>query len=686
MISISQIQSLISLLDKQKLKRIHHAVNARSNRFVLRVHEAPSAISELSQDIEALFGSDFPPLDSLKLSDVLSMQATFTTAYKRHAEHIYLKHGYHCMDLTGKNTYENARTIAKIQLNLYQTKKLSHIILHCLGNNSQEGLMSLLMIYRTLIEDAASSMDEKHFYQFLQHIVFINSSAGGKGTAMSEVAGYAIPRLPPALHLHLDKDKKLLSQTIKIERDELGTLQQFANPDRLIITITRQSEALTTATILTQEKQKIVCFKRDIPVRIIAGGLFFGKSEALMNERALMKHLSLLKKTLSVSLGKTKFNILDKWQPRILREQDSFNTGSNCQNIAKILHHHFPERMHQLLITHTQKSEQGARAATTALTQTCVQSQSAFQGCFYLNPEYLHAIDKMSEEQRIVFAMNLLTEILVEFSYLIKQKHFHHPLPKEQVGFKLALRLIKDIYNKLNGTSLSLNTLSFDKALHFFKFELWPCIEAKLIPLDEKQNQRFLTTYFYNEAIWQTQSTMQSPTAAHTSQYFSGTTLACWFSGLCGFGLSLWLPLSPLLATTLISAMAIWTSYQIIKMISQRDQQIKSILTLSDKETAHLKSRGFCPLMVTEVIRLLEKELNSLNSYRLFFSKTMSNRRQEIRALIQKLKAGTIKYQLKASPAQAAKPVYPSKIPDHSHNQCQVKIDTAQHFLSLQPQ
>ena len=101
----------------------------------------------------------------------------------------------------------------------------------------------------------------------------------------------------------------------------------------------------------------------------------------------------------------------------------------------------------------------------------------------YLNPDFSPAVDYLSDEQFIIFAFNLLTEILVEQKYAM-ESDFHHPMMRAPALFAIAMDLVREIGFACGEkpTAADGTDLTVVQAHDLFKQKLWPALEAGLIP------------------------------------------------------------------------------------------------------------------------------------------------------------------------------------------------------------
>lgn len=488
---VKSLQSaLISSEFKQELRiRIQklHAMNRISNLVIYRNSDDASPTTSLTHALTELY----PEVEvDASLADLCQIQNLFYDSYHQKSAEIYASHGYSVieMDMDKKFAF-----IAQLKIKEFRENP-SFIVIHILGNNSREGVLIAMQEYEALLTEAVKYQYDDDFHSFFDlltsNIAFVVSSAGGKGTSANLLEGFALPSLSQEIEeIVFDKDRALLPCEFVLSKQ----LQQFGNPSAIRVCIQKKDSQFIANIYSIDENHTETLYLSQLPVRPCEGGLFFGTSESQVNQNELTKSLARFQKRFSLR------NNLDiKW-PRILKEENSLNTGSNCQNAAKILFeelcHSSAELMSNLLITHTQKQEQGIRASTTALTQcNTADSQHSFKLYVYCNANQEDYIPHLPMKQFIIFAINLLKEFLTEQSYVVKRRYFHYPLPITPELYILSMQTVLGFYNAVYETQLTMEELTFSEALNFFNLTLWPQVEAT-IPSQGNQQRFFLSNH-----------------------------------------------------------------------------------------------------------------------------------------------------------------------------------------------
>ncbi len=458
----------------EKIKHIFQ-IQQTSNRMVKADHieadynTAAKKISQLYYDAI----KELNIMNPISLQDIIKINVLFIEKYNHYANVIYKSYGFYTEALDEK-FIERTKKIAYIKF-LYFKNHNSPIIIHILGNNSREGTTTAMIEYEEIIRLAQE--DKYLLERILQHIFIVHSSAGGKATEINLVDGIAIPELAETIEIKVDKNNVLLPANYLIHKNKKISLQQFGAPDAIQVIIKHKNNMVISDIYIYNEDEKKE-FLINIPVRLASAGLFFGLSEAEINEAEFKAILN--RKKLP--------------HPNFILEKDSFNTGENCRLSKRIIENEFSERgiaIENSTVTYIQKQQQGIRASTTA----ALQGQS-FKLFFYNNPDFSSYINFMPTDQLLVYSMNLLKELLTEQKYVLSKKYFHHPLPLKQDCLLIALEVIRYIFNWYYKVNLSLEEISFDNALLLFNLKIWPQIEKELTRhKDENRKKRFLITY-----------------------------------------------------------------------------------------------------------------------------------------------------------------------------------------------
>lgn len=477
-----------TLLLMRAVSYVHRGMNRSSNIAVSNLHPESHRYADVADDFIAMYLAGYSG-SSPTLAQVIVRQERFNTQFDRDGKKIFGRHGYTYNAINIPGSHERASWIAAKKLDRLREDASLVPAFHILGNNSREGMMTAIMEYQALLEQAALC-SETLFKRIVDSAVFIVSSAGGKGTSCNGLDGIAIHGDVDA---KVDDDGALTRQIVRVP-SKGNNLQQFGNPDAVHLDISHRDGKphveIKTPSASPDSARSSTPFAEagcKTPIRRVGSSVFIGESEAAVNKRYLLELLS----ELTPDVGARQLAYLTRRIPTIILEEDSFNTGDNCKYVADKLKADYPGLAERMLITFFQKSEQGNRATTTALLQTHV----GFNQLYYNNPDYDRSLEKMDTDQQILFMMNLLTEMLVEARYLHTQK-FHHALPKWISCYRLGMTLALEIYNGVNNANATLDDLTLDVAVTFFKSTLWPMIETGLIPRKGRRHDEFLQKHF----------------------------------------------------------------------------------------------------------------------------------------------------------------------------------------------
>ena len=205
-----------------RLFGIHDSANAVitrqtiSNPFSKVTEDISNAYLEIATPI-----ADAAKIENTSLERMSAINSRFFKAYPEILKTNYEPHGYQRTCLTGKTTKERTKEIAQIKIEEAVRNPKASIILHTPGNNSREGLAVALMEYTALMEEILAyvekTKDTRTAISLIPRINFVNSSAGGKGTAMTKVEGKAISRLPRTLSIPRASSGRLLPTNFSLQ-------------------------------------------------------------------------------------------------------------------------------------------------------------------------------------------------------------------------------------------------------------------------------------------------------------------------------------------------------------------------------------------------------------------------------------------------------------------------------------